>query len=151
MPHAVITLLITVLSLASIAAPAFAVGTDDNSASAAPSAYDEAKAALDSGNYAAALPMLAALVKSEPQSANAWNLLGFTHRKLGQFDDAATAYAAALRINPEHRGALEYQGELYIQTGQPEKARFNAAKLHQLCGDCAEYEDLESALKQAGA
>jgi len=151
MPHAVITLIIAVLSFCSIAAaPAFAVGTEDESATAAPSPYEEAKATVDSGNYTAALPMLAGLTQNDPQNANAWNLLGFTNRKLGNMDDAAQAYAAALRINPDHRGALEYQGELYIQIGQPEKARANAARLNSLCGTCEEYEDLEAALKAAG-
>jgi len=106
---------------------------------------------VDSGDYATALPMLAALTRAQPDSANAWNLYGFTNRKLGHFDEAAAAYDTALRLNPEHRGALEYQGELFLQTGQPDKARANAARLQELCGSCEEYEDLAAALKAAGA
>ena len=152
MPHAVITLIVAVLSFCSIvAAPAFAAGTTDAGTAAAPSAYEDAKATVDSGNYTAALPMLAALTQSDPQNANAWNLLGFSHRKLGHLDDAAEAYAVALKINPEHRGALEYQGEMYVETGNLEAARANLAKLKRLCGDCEEHEDLAKALRAAGA
>lgn len=133
--------------------PALAVGTTDGSseASASPTAYAEAEAVVKSGNYAAALGLLAALVKAEPQNADAWNLLGFTYRNLGQMKESDAAYLKVLAINPDHLGALEYQGELFIQTGRIDAARANLARLRELCGSCEEAEDLEKALTAAGA
>ncbi len=153
MQHALISLAIAVLSCFSIvAAPAFAAGTSDGTTAAASEAsYTEAKATVDAGNYAAALPMLVMLTKDAPQDANAWNLLGFTHRKLGDMNEAAKAYAVALKINPDHLGTLEYQGEMYIQTGKLDMAKANLAKLKSICGNCEEYGDLEKALTAAGA
>jgi hypothetical protein len=48
-------------------------------------------------------------------------------------------------------GALEYQGELFITTGKLDQAKANLAKLQGLCGTCEEAQDLEAALKAAGA
>lgn len=148
MPHSLPTLAATFLSLfALLATPLLAEGTDDgSSASAAQDRYLEAKALIDGENFPAALPILLALTAEEPQNADAWNLLGFTQRKLGNFDEAATAYDTALTLNPDHLGALEYQGELFLETGQPDPARANLHRLKTLCGTCEEAEDLAQAL-----
>jgi Flp pilus assembly protein TadD len=133
--------------------PSLAAGTSDGSSTAnatAADGYAEAKATVDSGNYAAALPMLVTLTKAEPQNADAWNLLGFTYRKLEQYKDSNTAYLKVLTINPNHLGALEYQGELFLTTGKVDGAKANLAKLKGLCGNCEEYQDLEKAMKAAG-
>ncbi len=136
-----------------LVAPAMAIGTSDGSSTDSPTVniYDEAKAMVDEGNFAAALPKLITLTKTDAKNADAWNLLGFTYRKLGQFDDSSTAYLKVLSINPNHLGALEYQGELFISTGKIEDAKANLAKLKSLCGSCEQAEDLEQALKVAGA
>lgn len=132
-----------------LAAPAMAVGTSDGSSETAGTPYDEAKAMVDEGSYAAALPKLATLVQNDPGNADAWNLLGFTYRKLGQLDDSDAAYLKVLAINPNHLGALEYQGELFLTQGKVEAAKANLAKLQGLCGTCEEAEDLAKALKAA--
>ena len=72
--------------------------------------YGAAQEAIEKQDYAAALPLLQQVTSQEPQNADAWNLLGFSNRKLGNMDQAAAAYDTALRINPAHLGALEYQG-----------------------------------------
>lgn len=148
-----LNLLVAVFSCFSIlAAPVFAVGTSDDSSAetAAISGYDEAKALIDAGDYSTALPKLLVLTAAEPKNADAWNLLGYTHRKLGQFDDSALAYTQALTLNPDHLGALEYQGELFLQTGKPDLAKANLARIKGICGDCEESEDLEKAITAAG-
>jgi len=134
-----------------LAVPALAAGTSDGSSATAAASYAEAKAMVDEGNFVAALPNLIALTKADAKNADAWNLLGFTYRKLGQLDDSNTAYLTVLSINPDHLGALEYQGELFITTGKLEEAKANLAKLHALCGTCEQAQDLEAALKAAGA
>jgi predicted Zn-dependent protease len=148
MSQSFLTLTAALFSLFAIfAAPLLAAGTDDgSSASASEDRYAEAKALVETRNFPAALPILLALTAEDPQNADAWNLLGFTQRKLGNFDDAALAYQAALTLNPDHLGALEYQGELFLETGQPALAKGNLDRLKSLCGDCEEAEDLEKAL-----
>ncbi len=132
------------------ALPVFAAGTSDGSSSAE-ATYPDAKAAVDAGKFAEALPMLQMLVKDNAKDADAWNLLGFTYRKLGQLDDSDAAYLKVLAINPNHLGALEYQGELFITTGKIDLAKANLVKLQGLCGTCEQAEDLEKALKAVGA
>jgi tetratricopeptide (TPR) repeat protein len=97
-----------------------------------------------------AIEALPPLTVDEPTNADAWNLLGFTQRKLGEFDAAGVAYDTALTINPAHMGALEYQGELFLQTGAVDRAKANLETLRGLCGDCEEFGDLQAALKAAG-
>ncbi len=146
--------LVGILAIFSLlAVPAMAAGTSDGSSAASPavSVYDEAKAMVDEGNFAAALPKLVNLTKTEPKNADAWNLLGFTYRKLGQLNDSNTAYLKVLAINPNHLGALEYQGELFITTGKIAEAQANLAKLKGLCGNCEQAQDLAESLKAVGA
>ena len=135
--------------------PISAEGTSDGSSSSSSSSsatsFAVAKATVDSGNYAAALPMLVAITKAEPKNADAWNLLGFSYRNVGQLDASDAAYLKVLTINPNHLGALEYQGELFITQGKIDAAKANFAKLQGLCGACEEADDLEKALKAAGA
>jgi tetratricopeptide (TPR) repeat protein len=154
MPHSFLTLLVAVLGFLSVAAaPVFAAGSDDGSsaASTTAAAYDEAKAMVDTGNYAAALPALMTITTDDAQNADAWNLLGFTHRMLGHMDESSAAYLVVLKINPDHLGALEYQGELFLQTGKPDLAKANLDRLKTLCGTCEQSEDLEKAIAAAGA
>jgi cytochrome c-type biogenesis protein CcmH/NrfG len=153
MPHILSYLVVALFALISFAtSPAQAVGTSDaaSESEVGASAYAEAKASIDVGNFIAALPILLRLTVDEPRNADAWNLLGFTQRKLGEFDAARVAYDTALTINPGHLGALEYQGELFLQTGAIDKAKVNLETLRGLCGGCDEFGDLEAALKAAG-
>ena len=141
--------LFTVLNL--ITGPALAVGSDDGSSGTASAGdYEQAKAAIEAGEFAAALPILTAITTAEPQNADAWNLLGFSARKTGDLEAAAIAYARALTINPDHLGALEYQGEMFLQIGRPEAARANLETLQGLCGACEEAGDLQQAIADAG-
>ena len=112
--------------------------------------YVDAKAAVDAGKYKSAIATLKSLVKADPKNADTWNLLGFSSRKLKKYDDAAKYYSAALKLDPKHRGALEYQGELFIITGAFDQAKANLKSLKSLCGTCEEFADLKAALTAAG-
>ncbi|MEK7266757.1 MAG: tetratricopeptide repeat protein [Pseudomonadota bacterium] len=71
------------------------------------------------------------------------NYLGYSHRKLGMMEKAQDYYAQALKIDPDHKGANEYLGELYLEIGDIAKAKKQLARLDALCGfGCAEREDL---------
>ena len=67
-------------------------------------------------NFSAALTSLQAADKTFPNNADINNLLGYSARNLKQYKPAATYYAKALKIDPKHLGALEYQGELFMLT-----------------------------------
>jgi Flp pilus assembly protein TadD len=86
-------------------------------------------------------------LRAQPQAASAdWNnLMGYTLRKQATPDlaRAETYYLEALRLNPGHRGANEYLGELYLMKGDVASAEQRLAVLAQLCpGGCEEREDL---------
>ena len=101
---------------------------------------------IDEQDYAGATAELQKLLEEEPEDADVLNLLGFTHRQQGMYDDALAFYEKALAIDPEHRGALEYLGELYLKTDQPEMADQQLARLKDLCLFCRERRDLDKAI-----
>jgi Flp pilus assembly protein TadD len=84
-------------------------------------------------------------------SANAdWNnLMGYSHRKAKTPDLAAAQryYDVALQIDPKHKGALEYSGELYLMKNDLPAAKARLASLETVCGrQCAEFELLRTAI-----
>jgi Flp pilus assembly protein TadD len=98
-------------------------------------------------NFSAALTSLQAADKTFPNNADINNLLGYSARNLKQYKPAATYYVKALKIDPNHLGALEYQGELFMLTKKTSDAKKNLAKLKSLCGvNCEEYLDLKKAI-----
>ena len=100
-------------------------------------------------DFAGALEGLEPLLQTN-QHADVYNLMGFSLRKTGDYKQAYTFYRKALDFDPEHKGALEYLGELYVETGQVEKAKENVVLLRKLCPKgCEELEDLEKAIAQA--
>ncbi len=100
--------------------------------------------------YSQALVELKRVDRILPNNADVNNLLGFSSRKLGQYSQAGTYYTKALKINPKHLGALEYQGELFLIQKKIALAKKNAAKLKTLCGtSCEEYLDLTKAIAAA--
>jgi tetratricopeptide (TPR) repeat protein len=54
----------------------------------------------------------------DPKMKEAWNMLGFTSRKLGNFDDSLQAYEEALKLDPAYPEAIEYRAELYLLMGR---------------------------------
>ncbi|KQV61028.1 hypothetical protein ASC95_06320 [Pelomonas sp. Root1217] len=93
-------------------------------------------------------------LRAEPQAGNAdWhNLMGYTLRKQAppQFGEAEAQYLQALRIDPNHRGANEYLGELHVMKGELPKARERLAVLEKLCpAGCEQRDDLQRAIAAA--
>jgi len=119
-----------------------------NTSSGIEAQYSKAVRAAESGAYNRAVGLLEPVVRSQPSNADAWNYLGLSYRKLSRFDEAMTAYKKALSIDPLHRGAHEYQGELYLQLGEVAKAEDNLRRLQGICGrGCEEYGDLREAIE----
>lgn len=98
--------------------------------------------------YEDAITYLLRADKEEPNNADINNLLGFSYRKLGEYNKANRYYQKALRIDPKHRGALEYLGELYVETNQLSKAKQQLARLDEVCVfRCDEYKKLKQAIE----
>jgi Flp pilus assembly protein TadD len=86
---------------------------------------------------------------NDPASADWNNLMGYSLRKADPANagEAEKFYNEALRIEPRHRGALEYSGELYLMTGNLAKAEERLAALDKACFlPCEEYTDLKQAV-----
>jgi Flp pilus assembly protein TadD len=112
---------------------------------------DQARAEIAAENYGAAIATLQTVLASGGPDADVYNLLGYSSRKSGDLTAAAVYYDEALTLAPDHLGALEYQGELFIMTGDLPAARANLDKLTALCGTCEEQADLAQALADAGS
>jgi Flp pilus assembly protein TadD len=129
-------------------APAYAV---DNMSSTDAVDLTSVRAKIKAKDYTAALAELRDLAE-DTQQADVYNLLGFTLRKTGDFKTSLTYYTKALELAPEHKAAREYLGELYIETGNIEKAKEQLAVLAKLCpGGCEEREDLQKAISAKSA
>lgn len=131
-----------------LAAPAFAV---DNVISSDAPDLTSVRAKVKAKDFKGAIAELTPLLQTH-QHADVYNLLGFSLRKSGDFKQAATFYAKALDFDPNHKGALEYQGEMFVELGQIDKAKANLARLVTLCPTgCEEREDLEKAIATGAA
>jgi Flp pilus assembly protein TadD len=73
--------------------------------------------------YEKAQKLLIKSNENEPNNADTLNYLGFTTRKLGNFNLGEEYYLQGLAIEPKHNGINEYLGELYVVTN-----RMNLAK-----------------------
>ena len=93
-------------------------------AAAAANEKKQAKAAERSQKqYAKAREYFAAATQLQPRMHEAWNYVGYTSRKLGEYDNALAAYGEALRLNPAYAEAIEYRGEAYLGLNRIEDAK----------------------------
>ena len=95
-------------------------------------------------NYEKALKLLIKSNKKKPNKADTLNYLGFTSRKLGDFDNGEKYYLQGLAVDPNHRGINEYLGELYVATNRHNLA---VERLEVLKGcNCEEYDQLKAVI-----
>lgn len=131
------------------AAPAFAagpIGYDDEDAGANESLARAIKM-VDRGSYATAITLLKKAIESDPSNPDAYSLMGFSQRKLGEWEAALSYYTKALELDPKHLGANEYLGELYLEMDDLEGAEERLNVLEAACGrNCAEYLQLKEAV-----
>ena len=129
------------------ALPAFAV---DNMQSTDAPDLTSVRAKIDAKDYAGALAELRGLAEDN-QQADVYNLMGYTLRKTGDYRTSLTYYTRALELQPDHRAAREYLGELYVETGEMAKAEEQVSSLKQLCpSGCEELEDLQEVIAAKG-
>ena len=95
--------------------------------------------------YAKAQKLLLKSNKKKPLQADTLNYLGFTTRKLGDYEKGEDFYLQGLQIEPNHNGINEYLGELYVATNRMDlaKERLNVLKN---C-NCKEYTQLKEIIE----
>ena len=95
--------------------------------------------------YAKAQKLLLKSNKKKPLQADTLNYLGFTTRKLGDYEKGEEFYLQGLQIEPNHNGINEYLGELYMATNRVDlaKGRLNVLKD---C-NCKEYKQLKEIIE----
>lgn len=126
---------------------AFAAGSSSSSSKSNSGNFEKGVEAVEAGSYREAITLFEKVVADSPDNADAWNYLGFSKRKLNRFDGSMDAYQKALAIDPEHLGANEYIGELYLQTDDLANAKKHLKILDDAClFGCEEYDDLEAAI-----
>ena len=95
--------------------------------------------------YEKAQKLLIKSNKKTPGKADTLNYLGFTTRKLGDYENGEKYYLMGLKINPNHTGINEYLGELYIATNRMDLAR-ERLKVLENC-NCEEYAELKDIIE----
>ena len=151
-------LIYTLLIVIALTNNSFSAGTSSDSSDGSSSytkAYNLIKAAKKyekkgktekaQKRYAKAQKLLLKSNKKKPLQANTLNYLGFTTRKLGDYEGGEEFYLQGLQIEPNHNGINEYLGELYVTTNRVNmaKERLNVLKS---CG-CKEYEQLKGIIE----
>lgn len=119
-------------------------------AAAVDGAYVTAVGLINEKRYDEAITILDSALWTAGPHPDILTYLGFANRKLKNFDRAEAYYRAALAVAPDHRGALEYYGELKIERGNLAGARAHLARLDTLCGfGCYEADELRRWIAEA--
>ena len=107
----------------------------------------EAKGKLEKAKkrYAKAQKLLLKSNSEKPNKADTLNYLGFTTRKLGDYENGEKYYLQGLAINPNHNGINEYLGELYVSTNRLDLAK-ERLKILKNC-NCKEYQELKDVIE----
>ena len=95
--------------------------------------------------YAKAQKLLLKSNSKKPNQADTLNYLGFTTRKLGDYEKGEKYYLQGLEIEPNHVGINEYLGELYVATNRLNLAK-ERLKILENC-NCKEYTQLKEVIE----
>ncbi|MDA9861034.1 hypothetical protein N9C51_01705 [Candidatus Pelagibacter sp.] len=149
-------LIYTLLIIIALTSNSLSAGTSsDNDSSPKVSDYTKAKNLVKAAKkyekkgkiekaqkrYAKAQKLLIKSNKKKPLQADTLNYLGFTTRKLGDYEGGEKFYLQGLQIEPNHNGINEYLGELYVTTNRMDMAKERLEVL-KTC-NCEEYEELK--------
>lgn len=110
--------------------------------------YAQAQTAIAHADYQAAIGHLDKVLTEQPNNPDVLNLMGFSKRKMGDSTGALEYYNKALDLQPNHIGANEYLGELYLELKNPAKAQERLDVLQQACGNCEEYTELKEKIEK---
>ena len=153
-------LIYTLLIIIALTSNSFSAGTSsDNDSSSKVSDFTKAKNLVKAAKkyekkgkiekaqkrYAKAQKLLLKSNKKKPLQADTLNYLGFTTRKLGDYEGGEKFYLQGLQIEPNHNGINEYLGELYVATNRMDMAKERLEVL-KTC-NCEEYEELKEIIE----
>jgi len=110
--------------------------------------FQQARQAVQFKDWDTAITLLSDLTRRNDRSADLENMLGYSYRMRGRYAEAFAHYDKALTLDPAHKGALEYEGEAYLETNQLPKAERHLSTLRAACGaqTCQEYALLKGAI-----
>ena len=151
--------ILVILLLTLFTTNSFSAGSDSSSTSKVKSNYDKAVEAIkfakkyeEKGKlekakkrYAKAQKLLLKSNKEKPNKADTLNYLGFTTRKLGDYENGEKYYLQGLDLKPNHIGINEYLGELYVATNRLDLAK-ERLKILESC-NCKEYKQLKDIIE----
>ena len=151
-------LLISLIISTLVISSSYAAGSSDSGSSKTKTKYDmavthikaaknfEKKDKLEKAkkSYLKAQKLLVQSNKNYPNKADTLNYLGFTTRKLGDFDNGEKFYLQGLKIDPKHIGINEYLGELYVATNRHNLAVERLEVLKDC--NCKEYDQLKAVI-----
>ena len=137
----------------------YSAGSSDDNSSKVKSNYDKAvtiiksakkyekKGKIEKANkrYEKALTLLIKSNEKKPNIADTLNYLGFTTRKLGDYEGGEKYYLQGLALEPNHIGINEYLGELYVVTNRIDLAK-ERLKILKGC-NCEEYDELKEIIQ----
>ena len=153
-------LIYTLLIIIALTNNSFSAGTSsDNDSSPKMSDYTKAKNLIKAAKkyekkgkvekaqkrYAKAQKLLLKSNKKKPLQADTLNYLGFTTRKLGDYEKGEDFYLQGLQIEPDHNGINEYLGELYMVTNRVDLAKERLNVLTDC--NCKEYNQLKEIIE----
>ncbi len=153
-------LIYTLLIIIALTSNSFSAGTSsDNDSSPKVSDYTKAKNLVKAAKkyekkgkiekaqkrYAKAQKLLLKSNKKKPLQADTLNYLGFTTRKLGDYEGGEKFYLQGLQIEPNHNGINEYLGELYVTTNRMDMAKERLEVL-KTC-NCEEFDELKEIIE----
>ena len=153
-------LIYTLLIIVALTSNSFSAGTSsDNDSSPKVSDYTKAKNLVKAAKkyekkgkiekaqkrYAKAQKLLLKSNKKKPLQADTLNYLGFTTRKLGDYEGGEKFYLQGLQIEPNHNGINEYLGELYVATNRMDMAK-ERLEILKTC-NCEEFDELKEIIE----
>ena len=151
-------LIYTLLIIIALTNNSFSAGTVSDSSDSSSSykkAYNliksakkyEKKGKIDKAQkkYKKAQKLLLKSNVEKPLQADTLNYLGFTTRKLGDYEKGEGFYLQGLKIKPDHKGINEYLGELYVVTSRMDKAKERLEVLKSC--KCEEYNQLKEIIE----
>jgi len=153
--------IVYIILISLISQYAYSAGSDSSDDSKS-NYYDEAKSLVKRAGklekkentdkakklYSQAFKKLEKAYSSDKKNPDILNYMGYTSRKIGNFEQAEKFYLTGLKIKPDHNGINEYLGELYVQTNRIDKANERLDVLKNC--NCEEYKDLELIIKTRG-
>ena len=107
----------------------------------------QARDMIKGEHYNQAIPLLKRVIAQQPKNADALNLLAYSQRKTDDVKASLANYKKALAIDPSHKDAHEYIGELYLRMGDLANAEKHLKRLDNICfSGCEQFTELKAAI-----